>query len=146
MDTDGETLSGVISQPFVADLSLSSAGKCIIPNVSGLRVLVKTDTSVLYWDSIPEAISYKVYKKNAQGEYIFLEDTKKDSYTIYVTDGSVKYEEFSIKAVCSDGTESLQFAPSTNVRTGPSGLILLGLISVVISFVIVRKRKKSLKA
>lgn len=106
-----------------------------------MRVLSKKDTSILYWDSIPEAISYKIYKKNAQGEYIFLEETEKDSYTIYVADGSVKYEEFSVKAVCSDGTESIQFAPSTNVKTGPSELILLGLVSILISFVIMRKRK-----
>lgn len=141
---DGETLSRVVSQPFEADLSLASAGKCIIPNVSGLRVLPKRDMSVLYWDSIPEAVSYKVYKKNMQGEYVFLEETKQDSYTIQIADGSVKYEQFSIKAVCSDGTESVQFAPSTNVRTGPSEFILLVLISAVIGFMIVQKRKKIL--
>lgn len=134
----------VISQPFEANLSLLSAGKCIIPNVSGLRVLPKRDTSVLYWDSIPEAINYKIYKKDASGEYVFIQETKNDSYTIHVSDGSVKYEEFSVKAVCSDGTESLKFSPSTAVRTGPSELILLGLISFIISFVIVRRRKQIL--
>lgn len=72
---------------------------------------------------------------------MFLEETEKDSYTIHVADGSVKYEEFSVKAVCSDGTESIQFAPSTNVRTGPSELILLGFISIVVGFVIMRKRR-----
>ncbi len=84
---------------------------------------------MLYWDAIPGAVKYKVYKKNKSGEYVFVHETKKDSYTIYVADGSVKYEEFSVKAVCSDGTESLKFAPSTSVRTGPAMLIILVLIS-----------------
>lgn len=140
--SDGETIAWVTSKPFEADLSLLSAGKCIIPNVAWLRVLSKKDTSVLYWDSIPEAIKYKIYKKNASGEYMFVHETKKDSYTIHVSDGSVKYDEFSVKAVCSDGTESVDFSPSTSVRTGPAGLILLGLISLVISLVIMHKRRE----
>lgn len=70
-------------------------------------MLEKKDTSVLYWDSIPEAINYKIYKKDANEEYVFVQETNDDFYTIYISDGSVKYDEFSVKAVCSDGTESL---------------------------------------
>lgn len=135
-------MDSAVSQPFEANLSLSSAGKCVIPNVSGLRVLEKKDTSVLYWDSIPEAVSYKVYKKDASGEYVFLSETKNDSYTVHVADGSVKYEEFSVKAMCSDGTESLKFAPSTSVRTGPREIMALVVISALIGWLVIRKRRK----
>lgn len=143
VNASGETMEGITSKPFEADLSLWSAGKCIIPNVSGLRVLPKKDTSVLYWDSIPEAISYNIYKRNSNGEYVFLQETKNDSYTIYISDNSVRYDEFSVKAICSDGTESLKFSPSTSVRTGPSEVILLAFISAIIGFIIVRKRKQN---
>ena len=142
IDKNGETVS--TSQPFEVNLSLLSAGKCIIPNVSGLRVLEKKDSSVLYWDAIPEAILYKVYKKDANGDYVFLTETKQDSYTVHVSDGSVKYEEFSVKAVCSDGTESLKFSPSTSVKTGPEAVALLVIISGGIGWYIVRRRTKLL--
>ncbi|MDD2892235.1 MAG: hypothetical protein PHQ95_04685 [Candidatus Gracilibacteria bacterium] len=143
VNANGETIEGTISESFEVDLSLGSAGKCIIPNVSGLRVLPKKDTSVLYWDSIPEAISYKIYKRNVNGDYVFIQETKNDSYTIYISNNSVRYDEFSVKAVCSDGTESLEFSPSTSVRTGPSEIILLALISALIGFIITRKRRQN---
>ncbi len=139
INKNGETVSA--SQPFEMNLSLLAAGKCIIPNVSGLRVLEKKDSSILYWDSIPEAILYKVYKKDANGEYIFLTETKQDSYTVHVSDGSVKYEEFSVKAVCSDGTESLKFSPSTSVKTGPGAIALLVIVSGSIGWYIVRRKR-----
>ena len=144
VNASGETIPWVLSQPFTADLSLLAAGKCIIPNVSGMKVLSKNDKSILYWNKIAEATKYKVYKKNKYGEYIFVAETDNHSYTVNVSNGTVKYEEFSVKAVCSDGTESVKFSPSTNIRTGPVGLIILVLISGIVGWLIVRKRQNNL--
>ncbi len=114
---NGETITGAVSKPFTADLSLLSPEKCTIPTVSGVKLSVQQGKSILSWDSIPEAIRYKVYKKNSNGNYVFVEDTPNINYTIYVSDGVVRYDEFSIRAVCSDGTESTAYSPSTLIQT-----------------------------
>ena len=144
LNESGKKISTVASANFEADLSLRAAGKCIIPEVSDLRVISKPETSVLHWKNIPEAIGYRVYKKDTTGVYSFVAETKKNAYTIYVADGSAKYEQFSVAALCSDGVESLK-TPDIRVRTGPSELILLGVLSAFIGGIIARKRKKSLE-
>lgn len=142
---DGTPVTGAQSAPFTADLSLMSAEKCIIPTVSGIGLTTQSGKSILSWDSIPEAIRYKVYKKDSNGNFAFIEGTQNTYYTVHVSDGAVRYDEFSVKAVCSDGTESVTYAPSTRVQTGPTGLVLLGIVSLVIGFAAIRKRKNLCK-
>ena len=138
---DGKTLSGVTSEVIPVDLALGSAGKCMINDVSGLKVTKQQDSSVLTWDAIPEAASYNVYKKTASGEFVMIESVPTNTYTIHITAGPVKYEDFSIKAVCADKTESAKFSPTTKVQTGPAQLILLLSLALAAAFAFTRRRK-----
>ncbi len=138
---EDKTLSGVLSEPFDFEISLAAAGKCIVANVGNLSVKKQKDASILSWEEIPGAISYKVFKKDKDGKFVFIDETKSPSYTIHISAGPVKFEEFSIKAVCADKTDSVEYSPSTLVQTGPTQMFFLALIAGVITFVIMRRKK-----
>ena len=140
LDANGKAIAGATSNPVEANISLASAGKCMINDVSGLTAKVEGDVSILSWDSIPEAVRYNVYKKNNEGKFVFIESVTSNSYTIHISSGPVKYEDFSIKAVCSDSTESSGIAPSTQVQTGPKQIVLFISIALLIAFGVSRRR------
>lgn len=119
LDAAGSPISGAVSDVFEIDMSLNAAGKCMIANISGIKIEKKEDTSVISWDALPEALSYNVYKKDATGKYILIENIKANSYTIHIAKGDLKYEDFAIKAVCSDSkTESADYGEAVRVQTG----------------------------
>ena len=140
VDAAGAKVAGVMSDTIDVDLSLGAAGKCIISNVAGLRASTAGDVSTLSWDAIPEAASYKVYKKDATGNFVFIASTKGTTYTIQVSSGPVKYEEFTVKAVCADATESKQFAPSTRVQTGPAQIFLFIVLALGLGYFLLRRK------
>ena len=141
VDVAGSPVSSTESDVFEADLALNAAGKCSIANVSGLKVSKTEDQSVLSWDSIPEALSYNVYKKDASGAYVLIENVKVTSYTIHLAKDAVKYKDFAVKAVCSDATtESADYAEATRVQTGPAQVIALLSLALGIGFFITRRR------
>jgi hypothetical protein len=137
---DGSMIAGSTSPVIPVDLSLASAGKCIINNIAGLTLKKGADASILSWAAIPEATKYNIYKKNAAGEFVFVESTTKNSYTIFLASGPVKFEEFSVKAVCADATESAKFAPSTRVQTGPAQLFLFLSLALAAAYMITRRK------
>ncbi len=141
LDIAGSPVTGVESDLLEAEISLNAAGKCSIANVSGLKVATTEDQSVLSWDSIPEALSYNVYKKDTSGSYGLIENVKVTSYTIHLAKDSVKFEDFAVKAVCSDAvTESADYAEATKVQTGPAQVIALLSLALGIGFFITRRR------
>jgi hypothetical protein len=140
VDASGIAIPDTSSEAVIVEIVLASPGKCTIGNVGGLKVKTETDISVLSWDSIPVAVRYNVYKKNAAGEFVFIESVSSNSYTIHIATGEVKYEDFAIKAVCSDLTESANLSPSTSVQTGPGKIFLLMSIALVAGFAIFRRK------
>lgn len=141
LDVAGSPVTATESDVFEADIALNSAGVCTIANVSGLKVAKSEDQSVLSWDAIPEALSYNVYKKDASGAYVLVENVKVTSYTIHLAKDAVKYEDFAVKAVCSDAaTESADYAEATKVQTGPAQVIALLSLALGIGFFITRRR------
>lgn len=141
LDVAGSPVTATESDVFESDIALNSAGVCTIANVSGLKVAKSDDQSVLSWDSIPEALSYNVYKKDASGAYVLVENVKVTSYTVHLAKDAVKYEDFAVKAVCSDAaTESADYAEATKVQTGPAQVIALLSLALGIGFFITRRR------
>lgn len=141
LDVAGSPITATESDVFNADIALNSAGTCSIANVSGLKVAKSEDQSVLSWDAIPEALSYNVYKKDATGAYVLVENVKVTSYTIHLAKDAVKYEDFAVKAVCSDATtESADYAEATKVQTGPAQVLALLSLALGIGFFITRRR------
>jgi len=140
LDASGSVIDGSASDMIDVDLSLAAAGKCMISNVSGLQVKADKEISTLSWDSIPEAVKYNVYKKNAAGEFVFIESVVGNSYTIHIASGAVKYEDFAVKAVCADDSVSAQYSPTTKVQTGPGQLLLLVSLALLVTFAIFRRK------
>lgn len=141
LDIAGSPVTATESDVFESDIALNSAGTCSIANVSGLKVAKSDDQSVLSWDAIPEALSYNVYKKDASGSYVLVENVKVTSYTVHLAKDVVKYEDFAVKAVCSDAaTESADYAEATKVQTGPAQVIALLSLALGIGFFITRRR------
>jgi hypothetical protein len=141
LDAAGSEISNVVSDILVADLSLNAAGKCTIANVSGLKVAKADDQSTLSWDAIPDALSYNVYKKDATGNFVLVENVKTNQYVIHLAKDSVKYEDFAVKAVCSDGTtESADYANATHVQTGPAQVIVFLALALGIGYFVTRRK------
>ena len=81
-----------------------------------------------------------VYKKNSAGQFVFIESATTNSYTIHVASGEVRYDDFAIKAVCSDATESANFSPSTTVQTGPGQLLMFAALALLVGFGMSRRK------
>lgn len=122
---------------------MTSAWACMISNVSGLNASQNGDVVELSWDSLPEAASYNVYKKDESGQFVLIENVKANKYTLNISWDKLKYDEFSVKAVCGDWetkNESQDFSNVTKVQTWPAQIAILLLLSLIIAFFIIRKR------
>ncbi len=139
IDASGEKISSVASETFEADLSPKTIEKCIISDISGIKTTKKNNTIVLSWNGAPGAIWYKIFKKDASGEYIFIQETKNNSYTIYTTNTNIANYVFDVKGICVNKAESIKSIPNTRIKTGPSTIIIL-LLSMFISSLWIRKR------
>ncbi len=141
IDATGKILTGATSESIEVDMTLGSAQRCMISNVSGMKVSTAKDASTLSWTSIPEAIAYNVYKKDATGQLVFIEAVKANNYVVNLAAGPVKYDDFAVKAVCADASESKDFSPTTRVKTGPAQIFLMLALSLGLGFIFIRRKK-----
>ncbi|MDD3120674.1 MAG: hypothetical protein PHF46_04665 [Candidatus Gracilibacteria bacterium] len=143
INEDGKELSesDIIEYP-----TLNSAGKCSISNISGLKVTKKGDTVEITWDKLAEASSYNIYKKSEDGSLVLIENIKENRYKVHISGDKVKYEDFAVKGVCGNNeSESKDFSLMAKVQTGPKEIIAILLISLIISyFVVIRRRKNAI--
>ena len=134
------------SAVVIADLSLGSAGKCSISNISSVRLSRASDTVTLTWDAVTGASSYNIYKKDATGNFVLLTNVATPSYVVHIAGKDVKYDDFAVKGVCgggangAGGTESAGFSPSTHVQTGPAGIAFVIVLSFGVGYVIMRRK------
>ena len=113
----------------------------MIPDVTGLTVETKKDVSILSWDAVAEAVSYNVYKKDSGGNFVLIENVPSNAYTVHIATGPVRYEDFSVKAVCADKTESVQYAPTTSVQTGPAQILFVIALALGFGYLVARRKK-----
>ncbi len=111
---DGALVSNFSSDPMNATIGTTT---CSIGNVGKIRVNTLTDKSILSWDTVTGALSYNIYKINAAGDSALLQNTKDTSYVIHLASGSVVHEDFGIKALCDDKTESPNASLASKVQT-----------------------------
>lgn len=143
LDASGKELSRMRpSDIFEVDISLAAASKCMVSNISGIKTTAANGTTILSWDAAPDATSgYNIYKKGADGQYSLIENVPTNSYTIYVAKDAVKYDDFAVKGVCNSGEgESADYAEATNVKTGPTQILILFVLSVLIAFFVTRRK------
>jgi hypothetical protein len=140
LDKDGKELPGYLKASSDVDLSLAAAGKCSISNIAGLKVTKKGDVSELTWESVPEATSYNVYKKDKDGKWQLIENVATNKYTINITGKQLVYEDFAVKGMCGEKEmESADYSNVTKVQTGPGLLILLAASGAIGYFIMRRK-------
>ncbi len=140
LDVAGSEI-GLESDLIEVDLALNAAGKCTIGNVAGLKVATDEEKSELTWDAIAEALSYNVYKKDASGSFVLIENVKEAKYVIHLAKDAVKYDDFAVKAVCSDGeTESADYAEVTKVQTGPAQILVLLALALSMGYFVTRRK------
>ncbi len=115
--------------------------ECSIGNVWEITVQTAPDSSTLSWSSVTGAISYNIYKYTAAGDAEFIKNTADTSYVLFLSSGSVLHEDFGLKALCDDATESADMTKVSKVQTGPSGVIaILVVISALLTVVLMRRR------
>jgi hypothetical protein len=137
LDTTDTVIASVESDMLEANISTIA---CTIGNVAGLSVIPEGNKSILKWESLTGAISYNVYKKNADGTMLLVENVKTPMYTIYLAPGAVTYNDFWVRALCGDGkTESPDVALATKVQTGPGLIIFLVLFSGLVALFITKR-------
>ena len=120
LDAQGEELD-FKSDPISFSLALNSAPTCTVDNISGVTVEKKSDRSIIRWDDIPAAAEFHVYKKDAAGEWVFVDVATEPSYTIHIAGDNISYSDYAIKAAgCGDEEgldESEDFSEMVRVQT-----------------------------
>ena len=145
LDKDGAEISGLISSIQEVAMTLNAAGPqaCIVGDVGGIKVISEKWVSIISWKSVENSKGYKVYKKSGSGELEFVADTKDPMYKIYIASGAIKYEDFAIKALCSDGkTLSPNIGMATKVQTGPGLMAAMLLIALIGGYWYVRRQEQ----
>ncbi len=134
LTSENGLIEWVASDILEIDMSPNAPQKCVINNVSWLVVSTGSSKSTLTWDAVSNATSYNIYKKSGNS-LVLLENVKVNSYTVYFSNNLVTFDDFSVKAVCNDGTESSEYV-SSRVQTGPEFLLavlfLAGLIGMIL--------------
>lgn len=147
LDKDWKELSSINPSDVIEFPMLNSAGgKCSISNISGLKTTRKWDKVELSWDKLTEASSYNIYKKDENGNMVFLENVKDNKYLVHITGDKVKFEEFAVKWVCGEWeakAESKDFSQLTKIQTWPKEIAAIIAISLILSYFFVVRRRKS---
>lgn len=92
-------------------------GTCTIGNIGEVRSLTRADKTILSWDSLSGAISYNIYRLSVTKDYELISNVKENSYTLFLSSGSLAYSDFAVKALCDDKTESSVPAIASRVQT-----------------------------
>lgn len=137
LDTTGALIPGLVSDPVTATVGVQG---CTISNVGAISVRTDASKSVLSWSGVENVSSYNIYKVDADGKYTLFQSTKDTSYTIFLSKGAIVHENFAIKAVCGDGTESADYSGTSRVQTGPGMIAFLVVISGLLAVMILRRR------
>jgi len=125
-----------------SDTLSATIGKktCTIGNVGSISVLEQDGKSILSWTTVTGALSYNVYKVDANGEFVLFQNTKENRLELSIASGAVKHDDFGIKALCDDSTESADYSKATGVKTGPGMIAILIILSGVVGLFVMRRR------
>ena len=105
-----------------------------------MKAVTLSDKTILSWDALPGAMSYNVYRISASKDLQLVENVKSNSFTIHLAPGTASYEDFAVKALCDEKTESATPAMASRVQTGPNMLAALVLIAALGSVLLLRRK------
>jgi hypothetical protein len=114
--------------------------------ITGIKLEKQKNKSILSWDEIKQASSYNIYKLDkTSGEKKLIENVKENQTTIYITGDKVEYDDFFISAVGVDKEgkeqEITDLSDMTKVQTGPAEILFLLLVSMMLGYMIMRRRQ-----
>lgn len=135
-NASGSTIAGLISEKIPATIGVPT---CTISNVGKITVTTDSSKSVLSWDAVPSATAYNVYKIDANGKYNLVQKVTSPTYTVFLSQGAVSYDNFAVKALCGD-TESKDYSEASKVKTGPGAIAFVVILSGIIAAVILRRK------
>lgn len=138
----GVQSGGLLIPDFASEALSATAGKdgCTIGNISAVKVATGANTTILSWEALTGALSYNVYRVTAANDYELVKNVTENSYTLYLSSGALAYQDFAVKALCDDKTESSTPAIASRVQTGPGLLTALVIISSLLGILFVRRR------
>lgn len=147
LDASGAVIPGVVPAitnfELVAPLPAAPVEAAVVPeqcflgNIEDIKVTTdaKKTKSVLAWGALSGAISYNVYKKDATGQPVLVENVTAPTYTAYISGNKVTFDEFSVKGVCANpngGTnESPEFKQMVKAQTGPALFMAILMLAVI---------------
>lgn len=138
----GKNASGALMENLVSEQLLATIGvqQCTISNVGKIDIKTDTSKSVLSWPAVQGATAYNVYKIDANGKYTLVTKVKDPSYTVFLSQGAVTYDNFAVKALCDDKTESSDYSAASKVQTGPGAIAFIVIASAILGFVVLRRK------
>lgn len=114
--------------------------------VKNLKVTKLKGKSIISWDKETWAEWYKIYKKDlTTGEKKYIETVNDNKYVVHIAAAEEDiYEDFSVKAYGKnsegEAIESPEFSEMVKVQTWPAEILLLLIFSMVVGYMIMRKR------
>lgn len=136
-NASGALMENLKSEPLMATIGVPA---CTISNVGKITIKTDTSKSVLTWEVVKGASKYNVYKIGSDGKYNLVTSVKDPSYTLFLSQGAITYEDFAVKAVCDDGTESADYSGASKVQTGPGLIAFIVIVSGIAAAMILRRR------
>lgn len=138
----GAMSGGVILSDFVSDPQSATVGKssCSIGDIKSITTATASDKTVLSWEALSGALSYNVYRISASKDYELVKNVTEPSYTIYLSSGALEYQDFAVRALCDDTTESSVPAVASRVQTGPGILTIIVVLSSLLSILFIRRK------
>lgn len=115
----GVDASGSLLPEFVSETLSMTVGKagCTIGNLSSVKVATSSDKTVLSWDALSGALSYNIYRLSTSKDYELVKNVTENSYTLFLSSGALLYQDFAVKALCDEKTESETPALASRVQT-----------------------------
>jgi hypothetical protein len=130
---------------LVADMSsevLSATvwkNECTIGNIGNIETRTLSDKTILSWDALTWAVSYNIYRVSAAKDYELLENVTANSYTLFLSSWALQYQDFAVRGLCDDKTESSVPAFASQVQTWPWLLSIIIALSALLGIFFVRR-------
>ncbi len=134
---DGSLIPDFSSEPIIWTIGKDS---CSIWNITDLTVKTDTTKSIISWDALSGAVSYNLYKVSPAGDYTLFQNTTESSYTLYLSAWAIVHDNFVVKALCDNSTESKEYSTMSRVQSGPGMIAIVVVISAIFSAFLMRRR------
>jgi len=133
----------VVEEEVIEEIVVEEVSTC--SKITWIKVTTLKTKNILSWNSVKEATSYKVYRKNSNNNLDLIETVTDPRVIIHIVWDDLQYEDFAIKATCTDTEwneiESEEYSEMTKIQTGPTEIFLLLLLSLILwSVFFIRKK------